>query len=988
MVRKNLWSLLKHINWVVLSLILIISLSSIGCSESIPEFVNLLQEQPLPDKKDPFSVTIRKSTGQSDSTASPTLSYDVIFSEAIDPTTFVAPDFNKDGTAIFSVTNIQNPSQDKMNFTVTVLSLTTGSVNIFLPLNSLFSADGESENSSSSNLDTLISITGGGIAHPPDPAGLVATVQSPTSIKLIWDSGGGTTIGYKIAYTTGLSAPADCQTDDIITSDAIGDSLSYPVSELTPETEYSFRLCAVNGDDPVESSTGVTITRTTAVLPQVEFASSLSSHNEGDGIIELTVTLSTASTLRVDVLYNFADNNTDAGDWSGVSSGTLIFNSGETSKIISLTLIDDSVPELLEFISATLSAPVNAELGTRETHSINIVENDLPSVEFVASKIREDEGANTATIKFKISEVTDFTTTIDVGVDGVDGGTASAADISSGFFPKVITFDPGELEQSLVIPLTDDTSYKGHVDEFIALRLSAPSLLNIGSQNRMKVHIRDNDYCKGFHTLDSPYANSTANPAGSYSGPILICTKHQLNQIGLNPSHWNKYFKLMADIDMTGISGTAYKVPGTSIDVFSGTLDGNDYTIENFAYNGSANEFGLIGYLTGSLKNLTISNAHVTANAIVGIAVGSNHGTISNVEVTGVSSVKGVSSIGGLVGLSNGIISNSRSSANVRATTQGAGGLIGVAASSSNTFHSYSQGTVKGTSQVGGLIGEAYSSATITGCFSAGDVTADTVETLSVGRLYGLASGGGAAPNTSSNAYLATQSVNNTNNGSFHNFGANSRSFAELSNNLTDPISLWDVAGELFIGREDHWILLPDDSQLPVLNRPSASSGPTMAHFIFATSTIHFADFGGVVGANSICQTAANSSSQSRVKSRSYRAVISDEATAAANQLPITGPIFLPTGLSGGFVTNDLWGGTLNMPIQQDENASAISANWAAWTGSNSDGTIATESTCSSWSSSAGYGVNGFINSVDGTWANSGVASCNIARRLYCLSID
>src|SRR5690606_17617684 len=45
---------------------------------------------------------------------------------------------------------------------------------------------------------------------PPDPSNLNPTVDSASQISLSWDSGGGVTADYRIAYQPGTTAPANC----------------------------------------------------------------------------------------------------------------------------------------------------------------------------------------------------------------------------------------------------------------------------------------------------------------------------------------------------------------------------------------------------------------------------------------------------------------------------------------------------------------------------------------------------------------------------------------------------------------------------------------------------------------------------------------------------------------------------------------------------------------------------------------------------------
>ena len=83
---------------------------------------------------------------------------------------------------------------------------------------------------------------------------------------------------------------------------------------------------------------------------------------------------------------------------------------------------------------------------------------------------------------------------------------------------------------------------------------------------------------------------------------------------------------------------------------FSGVIDGNGYTI--FGLNVSESNAGLVGTLSGTIKNLTIAYSSFTASGASGIAgafAGTNSGTISNC-VNEKSPVYGYAYGGGITG--------------------------------------------------------------------------------------------------------------------------------------------------------------------------------------------------------------------------------------------------------------------------------------------------------------------------------------------------
>jgi hypothetical protein len=97
--------------------------------------------------------------------------------------------------------------------------------------------------------------------------------------------------------------------------------------------------------------------------------------NEADGTITFTVSLSAPSGQATSVNYMVNPGTAQTGDYTGTTSGTLNFAAGDTSKTITLTIVNDSLTEATETFSVVLSNPVNATLQDG-TGIGTIVDND------------------------------------------------------------------------------------------------------------------------------------------------------------------------------------------------------------------------------------------------------------------------------------------------------------------------------------------------------------------------------------------------------------------------------------------------------------------------------------------------------------------------------------------------------------------------------------------------------------------------------------
>jgi hypothetical protein len=245
---------------------------------------------------------------------------------------------------------------------------------------------------------------------------------------------------------------------------------------------------------------------------------------------------------------------------------------------------------------------------------------------------------------------------------------------------------------------------------------------------------------------------------GTADSPYLILTAEQLNEIGTHPGHWNKNFKLIANINMNDVNEADFNI----IEDFTGIFDGNNCTISNLKISSTlSTNTGLFGTVGGEISNLGLINPNIIAQGNnVGSLIGSlYHGIITNCYARGVE-VSGSTNIGGLIGTNTGRATLCWSSGNVsgdsyvgglagliddgklqqccsRANVLGnrnVGGLAGKTSDqSSEVMNCYATGTVEGDRYVGGLVGQV-EQGRVYKCYSVGSVTGNR----DVGGLTGF----------------------------------------------------------------------------------------------------------------------------------------------------------------------------------------------------------------------------------------------------------
>ena len=164
--------------------------------------------------------------------------------------------------------------------------------------------------------------------------------------------------------------------------------------------------------------------------------------------------------------------------------------------------------------------------------------------------------------------------------------------------------------------------------------------------------------------------------------------------------------------------------------VFKGSLDGQDYNINNLYINNfDKSNTGLFGYVNnGRFNSIWLYDANVIGTSSVGSLVGSGYSiSVRDSFSSGaVSCVGDCGYVGGLIGSNQSLssVNSSFSFSNVSGSeyqSSTLGGLVGDNTESSIT-DSFSKGTVFGAYRVGGLVGDNGNNSTITDSYATGAV--------------------------------------------------------------------------------------------------------------------------------------------------------------------------------------------------------------------------------------------------------------------------
>jgi len=185
--------------------------------------------------------------------------------------------------------------------------------------------------------------------------------------------------------------------------------------------------------------------------------------DEAAGSAVFTVSLSEPSTGVETVDFASADVSALAGaDYTAVS-GQLTFAVDETSRTITVPILEDPDIEVDETFTVTLSNAVGATLADASGIG-TILDNDTPSLSI--DDVTVDEAAGTAV--FTVTRAGDTSPTVTVDFASVDVSAVAGADYTAVTGP--LTFLAGETSHIITVPILEDSLIE--VDETFTVTLS------------------------------------------------------------------------------------------------------------------------------------------------------------------------------------------------------------------------------------------------------------------------------------------------------------------------------------------------------------------------------------------------------------------------------------------------------------------------------------------------------------------------------------
>lgn len=290
--------------------------------------------------------------------------------------------------------------------------------------------------------------------------------------------------------------------------------------------------------------------------PSVSFSASSYTISEAGQAQTITVRLSNATNTAVSVRYATSNGTATSGNDYTATSGTLMFAPGETSKTFSIPINNDVAVEPSETIQLALSAPIGATLGTQRTSTVNITDNDIPTVSF--TQTAKSAAESTTSSSFAVTLSSAHTKAVTVRYALQSGGTATSG-VDFTLPTGTLTFAPGEVTKTITFTIANDTLDEN--DETFSIALSAPSNATLGTASIATYTIVDNDVSPSakfdFRTVTgAPTSTAEVSEATTRLTVPIILSAAAGRTITVN---------LAAVAGGTALLGTDFTLPTTSV---------------------------------------------------------------------------------------------------------------------------------------------------------------------------------------------------------------------------------------------------------------------------------------------------------------------------------------------------------------------------------------------------------------------------------------
>jgi hypothetical protein len=241
--------------------------------------------------------------------------------------------------------------------------------------------------------------------------------------------------------------------------------------------------------------------------PSVRLTSAYRAVIEDAGSIQLTVALSTASTLGITVPYTLGGTATPGTDYTVNPAGSIFIPAGQTQTVMTVSLAADGLEEEDETFEITLGTPTNATLGSTTSFLAEIGDADSRQVSFVVDSQEVYENVGTVAVEVSLSKLAGTDVVVPVRILTTNALEASEYQVSA----DDIIIPAGSLVVTRIIQIVDDLLTENS-REALRIELQPPANLKLGDHKSFTLDVLDDDpevEFKGFRGGFYPSATIT-----------------------------------------------------------------------------------------------------------------------------------------------------------------------------------------------------------------------------------------------------------------------------------------------------------------------------------------------------------------------------------------------------------------------------------------------------------------------------------------------
>lgn len=243
-----------------------------------------------------------------------------------------------------------------------------------------------------------------------------------------------------------------------------------------------------------QANISVTVTSTVGSAPAALSVSDPGSKPEGNSgttpfVFNITRTGDATVTSQADYYVwptDGAPGNPDASDFSGATSGTVVFNPGDTTKTITINVVGDTTPEPDEVFHLTLSnlrqATASKDTGTATIANDDVSAPAAPVIAIADAGTKAEGNSGVTHFSFVVTRTGESTGTsvVDYYIWPLDGsaGNPDSSDFT-GSTAGSVYFNPGETTKTIDIQVVGDTTVEP--DETFHVSLSNARNATLGA---------------------------------------------------------------------------------------------------------------------------------------------------------------------------------------------------------------------------------------------------------------------------------------------------------------------------------------------------------------------------------------------------------------------------------------------------------------------------------------------------------------------------